>query len=431
MFGGTPKTIVKADRAKESDSACQARQSAAVGYVPTQSSTGEHSQEEDTCRAFEIHDTPQHSAASKACGQAALADSDSDVVSPPPLRRQAEVEVQTSTSAHSSPSGEGRADQGKMVSARKSKLSLKRKMPSSPQAPSKDLGETLICASGCCAGEEVKTKKARTGDEGHSEESRAVCLINEETLRAEQGQKERLREDERRIHMTEEEDRRVYKRWEQEELLTLCVSRVPPPSGSNIGRGSGSGEGGGGGGERQLGGSLIPSIPRAQPEAMEEAIEETDDDDSVLEVMRAKGGSEKGGGKVIQCIDLLESSQEQETVEEKADATQSERGMEARGRAAEGGSPRRQMLATDATRWDSSWQGGQERVGDEDGWDDEWEDDGAVVEDEPDETELGVRNRGLDSNFKRSVYGARGGEGISRRRRAPLGCLRANTVCLS
>ena len=187
---------------------------------------------------------------------------------------------------------------GEVRSARKSKLSLKRK----------------------------------TSPIGSGETQR------EEERRAEDRRREQLREEARRRHLREEEDRRVQERWEREDLQTLASSRVPPP---------------------------------------QEMVVETEDEEESVGQERplAPGRREVEVGtsrRATECIELLDSSQEEEEFE--AAGT----GSEITGRDRRAGADF-----------------GHAAHGAGRGWEVEIDENGVLLEDEPDDEELGVRHHPL------------------------------------
>ena len=144
----------------------------------------------------------------------------------------------------------------------------------------------------------------------------------------------------RKRDVIEEEETRVQERWEQEELVTLAQSRVP------------------------FSHSKISARFGDTPNHQDDIIEETDDEEEHRQ-QRLIRRIEKSGSAVsrqrVECIDLMESSQEQERAE----------------------------AVCEAQPIDDEWDYHDGEVFVADGLRVE---NGVVVEDEPDEEELGVRN---------------------------------------
>ena len=132
-------------------------------------------------------------------------------------------------------------------------------------------------------------------------------------------------QEKQRDQMREEEELRIQARWSQEELLTLCTSRVP--ASRSCGRQHG----------------------HAQHRAGEIGIA-------------------KEAKDTIECIDLVDSSQECDREGEKG----------AQGELAPGGGEEQER---DGRREDV-------QVSEDDDWD--WDDEGVILEEEPDDEDLGV-----------------------------------------
>jgi hypothetical protein len=205
------------------------------------------------------------------------------------------------------------------------------------------------------------------------------AVIREEERRAEEWRREQLREEARRRHLREEDDKRVQERWEREELLTLASSRVPKvaggPSGSH-------------------------ALPHQRPPARfscppQEVVVETDDDDDEGTLQTSASGGQArtrglgvraaepgepgvwGGGasrQATECIHVMDSSQEECEQEEDCEPV---------GIGTEG--------ARGDRRGDDDF--GKTAEGAERDWEVEGDENlnGVLVEDEPDDEDLGVR----------------------------------------
>ena len=205
------------------------------------------------------------------------------------------------------------------------------------------------------------------------------AVMREEERGAEEWRREKIREEARRRHLREEEDKRVQERWEREELLTLASSRVPRlaggPSGSH-------------------------ALPHQRPPARlscppQGVVVETDDDDEDGTLQTSASGgqartrglgeraAEPGETRVFgegasrqasECIHVMDSSQEE---------CEQEEDCEPIGIGTEG--------ARGDRRGDDDF--GKTAEGAERDWEVEGDENlnGVLVEDEPDDEDLGVR----------------------------------------
>jgi hypothetical protein len=165
-------------------------------------------------------------------------------------------------------------------------------------------------------------------DEASSNKSRSdACLIHRARSEGQtaanrlQSPETRNEQQKPRGQSIQDEERRVQQRWSQEDLLTLCSSRVPP---AREARNRGAAE------------AFVGEIERGSTHFPPQ-----------------QGGSDEleRCRQVTECIDLADSSDEEQAAGKTED-----------GKAVE----------------------------EEEEWDDEWQDDGVVMEDEPDEEDLGV-----------------------------------------
>lgn len=190
------------------------------------------------------------------------------------------------------------------------------------------------------------------------------AVIREEERRAEEWRRDQLREEARRRHLREEEDRRVQERWEREELLTLASSFVPKLAG---------------------GPSRSHALPHQRTPARlscppQEVVFETDDDEEegTLQTSPCGGQAQTRGGwacrQATECIHVMDSSQEECEQEEDREPVD---------------------IGTEGTRGDRH--GGDDCGKTAMGAERDWEVDvdetlnGVLVEDEPDDEDLGVR----------------------------------------